>query len=105
LPRCQLDSERRALWGTYPLADVPIAINEAGLVSNATHSIVNFGATVELFNRRFSTWLAVAHPDAEEKMNGAVMTRSFTAEDALIALRYVEEFVAQSGEYPVETPQ
>ena len=99
-------SDFHAVGGLSPWTDqMTVTIDEAGLVSNATHNIVNFEATVELFNRRFSTWLAVAHPDAEEKMNGAVMTRSFTAEDALIALQYVEEFVAQSGEYPVETPQ
>jgi hypothetical protein len=41
------------------------------------------------------------HLDEVNAMAGRPMTDVFNAEDARIALRYVDEFVAQDDRYPV----
>jgi hypothetical protein len=88
--------------GLSPWTDqMTVTIGDDGVITDISHRIVGFGSGVDLFNKSLSTWLATAHPEAAERMNGEVMTLSFTADNALIALEFVQEFVAQSDRYPV----
>jgi hypothetical protein len=103
--RCRMleSTDFHSVGGLTPWVDrMTATIDEAGLITDVSHDIVNFDSGVQVFNTRFQRWLADAHPDAAEEMNGVVMTRSFAAQDALIALEYVEEFIAQSDTYPLE---
>jgi hypothetical protein len=91
-----------AVGGFGPWNDrMTVKINEAGIITQTSHQTNTAVNGIAVFNRSFRSWLADAHPDEAEKMN-VLMGPNFTAEDALIALQYVEEFVAQSEDYPVE---
>lgn len=88
--------------GLSPWLDrMTVTVNDDGVISDLSFIIISFGVNIAPFNDEFSEWLAQAHPEEAAKMNGVVMTRVFTAADALIATRFVEEFVAQSDSYPL----
>jgi len=74
-------------------------VNEAGVISDVTDSLVEFGSIVS-FNVQFASWLGGAHPEQAAQMS-LPPSDGFDAEDARIALQYVDEFVAQSPFYPI----
>ena len=47
-------------------------------------------------------WFRLAHPEVAAQMSGAPMSDTFNPEDARLALEYVDEFVAQSDDYPID---
>jgi len=74
-------------------------VNEAGVISDVTTSLVDFPA-ISGFNLRFMSWLTEAHPEQAAQMS-LPPSDNFNAEAARIALQYVDEFVAQSDDYPI----
>jgi hypothetical protein len=80
---------------------------------NPDGRVVDFGSEPDAefadylaFDQRFVTWLAVAHPDvaayyAPFLYDAGPMSRMPYAPDVPIALEYVDEFVAQSDDYPI----
>jgi hypothetical protein len=74
-----------------------VEVNDEGIIT-AAHNNLTEWSRIQDFNQEFQTWLESAHPDEAAQMNGAVMNRSFTETDAVIALRHVEEYVASQSE-------
>ena len=60
------------------------------------------------FNWAFWTWLRTEHPDIALWMTPTdrnwLPGGEGPATDMTIALEYVDEFIAQSPDYPIETP-
>jgi hypothetical protein len=74
-----------------------VTVNDEGVITDTNHRLVEFHE-VRVFNAEFQRWLEATHPAEADSMNGAVMTLSFTEDDALIALRFVDEFVVFQSE-------
>jgi hypothetical protein len=59
-----------------------------------------------LFGLAFEDWLRTEHPDVYDKISNGPSIPGFgygrDPADMLIALEYVDEFVAQSGTYPLD---
>lgn len=90
-----------AAGGLTPYAtNLRLTVNADGLVSGSAIGISEW-SILQTFNNRFAAWLAETHPDAFAAMTGVPMGRAFGEADARIALKYVEEFVAQSDQYPL----
>jgi hypothetical protein len=74
-----------------------VKVNDEGIIYSVSNDLLEW-TEVSRFNGEFQTWLESAHPEEAARMSGTVMTSSFTEDDALIALRFVEEFVASQSE-------
>ncbi len=79
---------------------ISLAVNEAGQLSTVSFNIGNF-TNINSFNTRFFSWLEEAHPEEAALMGGPPGRAVLSAETAAIALRYVDDFVAQSDVYPI----
>ena len=103
--RCVLSEQNdfHAAGGLGPWT-VPLilTVNEAGLISATEISVVEWESTINPFNTRFMDWFGLAHPEVAAQMSGAPMSNTFNPEDARLALEYVDEFVAQSDDYPID---
>jgi len=103
--RCVLSEQNdfHAAGGLGPwTAPLTLTVNEAGLISAINASIVEWRSTISPFNARFMAWFGLAHPEVAAQMSGAPMSDTFNPEDARLALEYVDEFVAQSDDYPID---
>jgi len=103
--RCVLSEQNdfHAAGGLGPwTAPLILTVNEAGLISSIEASIVEWESTINPFNTRFMDWFGLAHPEVAAQMSGAPMSNTFNPEDAGLALEYVDEFVAQSDDYPID---
>lgn len=101
-------------WGVgeiYEPRDQQFAVNSEGLLTTdtAVMEMVSFAsAKRDAFNRGFHQWLSESHPDVYADMDPGYISSNGpgfdtqNAEDMLIAVDYVEEFVAQSEIYPTE---
>lgn len=69
-----------------------VKVNDEGMIYEVLNRLVEW-PEVRRFNEQFQEWLTSAHPEEAAKMTGPVMTLSFTEDDALIALQYVDQFV------------
>lgn len=101
---CTLSEEDdfHAAGGVTPFStNLRLTVNDAGLISSAAIGVTQWGTTLQPFNNRFIGWLQEAHPEEAAKMTGVPMSEAFNADDARIALQFVDEFVAQSDRYPI----
>ncbi len=96
-------------WGAGGISDIKtreFTVNADGLITNNHNT---FGsARRNAFNRAFHQWLSDTYPDVYSEMgfgfissNGPGFDRK-NPELMLIAVDYVEEFVAQSDKYPLD---
>jgi hypothetical protein len=96
-------------WGVGGISDIKareFTVNADGLITNNHNT---FGsARRNAFNRAFHQWLSDTYPDVYSEMgfgsissNGPGFDRK-NPELMLIAVEYVEEFVAQSDKYPLD---
>ena len=76
-----------------------ISFNEANQISDLNFGSSDFDNTSR-FHNSFLSWLRDAHPEEAAGM-GATLMNDLNAENAQIALQYVDEFVAQSDNYPI----
>ena len=80
-------------------------VNADGLITNT-----NFFASSSrvAFNRAFHRWLSDTYPDVYNEMGYVLVSSDGPGFDTknpdhmLIAVEYVEEFVAQSDKYPLD---
>jgi hypothetical protein len=80
-------------------------VNADGLITNTNH----FGSSSRnAFNHAFHQWLSDTYPEVYNEMGYATISSNGPGFDTrnpdhmLIAVEYVEEFVAQSDTYPLE---
>ncbi len=102
--RCVLSEQNdfHAAAGLGPwTATLRLTVNEAGLISATGVSVAEWESTIRPFNARFMAWFGLAHPEVAAQMSGAPMSNTFNPEDARLALEHVDEFVAQSDDYPI----
>ena len=88
---------------------VTFAVNTDELISTSNH----FGsARKSSFNQAFHQWLSDTYPDVYSQMDPGYISGNVSSnapgfntqnpEHMLIAVEYVEEFVAQSDTYPLD---
>jgi hypothetical protein len=95
-----------SFWGVGGISDTKVlrfTVNTDGLISSNDH----FGqASKNSFNQAFHQWLSDTHPDVyygqrfPSSSGPGFDTRN--PDHMLIAVEYVEEFVAQSDKYPLD---
>jgi hypothetical protein len=95
-------------WGMGGISDTKshvYYVNADGLIVNTNH----FGSgSRSAFNRAFLQWLSVTYPDVYHEMGYTRVSDNAPGFDTknpdhmLIALEYIEEFVAQSDKYPLD---
>jgi hypothetical protein len=96
-------------WGVGGISDTKTrkwTVNTDGLITNNENSFASNRRNA--FNRAFHQWLSDTYPDVYSEMgfgsissNGPGFDRK-NPELMLIAVEYVEEFVAQSDKYPLD---
>jgi len=97
-----------SFWGVGGFSDTKRqrnTVNSDGLITNSNH----FGsAGKNAFNRAFHQWLSDTYPDVYEEVDPGFISSNGPGFDArnpdhmLVAVEYVEEFVAQSENYPLD---
>lgn len=99
-----------SFWGVGGISDTKLqrfTVNTDGLITNKN----NFASSNRnAFNRAFHQWLSNTYPDVYEEMDPGFISSNGPGFDTqnpehmLIAVEYVEEFVAQSDKYPLDPP-
>ncbi len=79
---------------------ITISFNEANQISDLSFDVVDWDKYNSPFHNRFLSWLRDAHPEEAAGL-GVTLLNDLNAENARIALQYVDEFVAQSDDYPI----
>lgn len=74
-----------------------VTVNEAGEISELEVGINEIWTHLHPFQAAFMEWIRVAHPEEALQMSGIEQDPT----DTEIALRFVDEFVAQSDRYPI----
>jgi hypothetical protein len=95
-------------WGVGGISDTKsqvYMVNADGLITNTNH----FGSSSRnAFNHAFHQWLSDTYPEVYNEMGYVRISSNGPGFDTknpdhmLIAVEYVEEFVAQSDTYPLE---
>ncbi len=92
--------------GLPPYANTfTLRVNEAGEISYVSQSVPDHFRTYYAFRSRFTIWLLDAHPEEAARIAGwpgvyQGPSAFFDADSATAALEFVDEFVAQSTDYP-----
>ena len=102
-----LISNTDGFWGVGGIFDTKnqtFTVNDDGLITNKN----NFASDRrDSFNRAFHQWLSDTHPDVYAEMDPGQISSNGPGFDTrnpdhmLVAVDYVEEFVAQSDTYPL----
>ena len=96
-------------WGVGGISDTKaqrFTVNADGLLTSKKNSFSSNRR--DSFNAAFHKWLRDAHPDVYKEMDPGVIDGSAPGwhtknlEHMLVAVAYVEEFVAQSDVYPLD---
>lgn len=101
-------------WGVgeiYEPRELQFPVNSHGEITTddgVTNANTFRSSRRNSFNYDFHLWLSVTHPDVYDEMDTGSISRSgpgFATQNPdhmLIAVDYVQEFVAQSDDYPLE---
>jgi hypothetical protein len=65
------------------------------------HEVIEPAESVVAFEEAFSTWLETTHPDVHASYQAEGTSPFATVEDALEAIALVDEFLAESDDYPL----
>ncbi len=76
-------------------------VNEANQISDMSFNVIEWDTKILPFNTQFFSWLTEAHPEVAAQMGFPPMGFGFNAENAETALQYLDEFLAQSDDYPI----
>ena len=96
-------------WGAGGIFDTKnqrFTVNPDGLITTKSNSFSSDRR--DSFNRAFHQWLSDTHPDVYAEMDPGYITSAGPGFDTqnpdhmLVAVDYVEEFVAQSDTYPLD---
>jgi len=103
-----LIQDGNVFWGVGGISDTKVlrfTVHADGLISSIDH----FGsARRDRFNQAFHQWLSDTYPEVWSEMDPGYITGSGPGFDTqnpdhmLVAVEYVEEFVAQSDKYPLD---
>ena len=106
--KCLIQETTTSYWAVGGISDTKnqvFLVNTDGLISLSGH----FGSSEKNgFNRAFHQWLSDTYPDVYNEMGYGSISSNAPGFDTknpdhmLIAVEYVEEFVAQSDEYPLD---
>lgn len=79
------------------------AVNQDSQISQVDAQVIAFNQPgYYVFNQAFFDWLRVAHPDIHAEIRPPITTHlPQDPEDMSTALRYLDEFLAQSDLYPI----
>ena len=96
-------------WGVGGISDTKLQtfrVDADGLITN---DFMSFSSDRrDSFNRAFHQWLSDTYPDVYEEVDPGFISSNGPGFDAqnpdhmLVAVEYVEEFVAQSENYPLD---
>ena len=90
-----------AVAGLSPwTATLTFGVDEDLKITSLAPSVDTF-ADIAAFSAAFRAWMDTTHPEESARMEGNLPDGSIDADDARIALQYVDEFVAQSERYPL----
>jgi hypothetical protein len=100
--------DNNGFWAVGGISDTNnqvYLVNADGLITNTSH----FGSSSRnAFNQAFHQWLSDTYPEVYNEMGYATISSNGPGFDTrnpdhmLIAVEYVEEFVAQSDTYPLD---
>ena len=106
--QCLIQEITGRYWGVGGISGTKVqtfAVNTDGLITNNNH----FGSgRKNSFNQAFHQWLSDTYPDVYKEMGYGFISSNAPGFDTrnpehmLIAVEYVEEFVAQSDVYPLD---
>ncbi len=106
-------SEQHDLHEAAGLAPVEVTftlrVNRDGEISYISQSVPDHYRDNYAFTIRFKIWLADTHPEAPLAIRGFPgvyrgPSPIFDAESAAASLEFVDEFVAESADYPPRSP-
>jgi hypothetical protein len=105
---CQI-KDITSFWGVGGISDTKLqrfTVNADGLITSSRSTFAS--SRRDAFNRAFHQWLSDTYPDVYSEMGFGSMSSNGPGFDRknpelmLIAVEYVEEFVAQSDKYPLD---
>lgn len=83
-------------------------VNDAGEISFVSQSVPDHFRTYYTYRSRFRIWVSETHPESVARIgslpgNYRGPSRFFDGDSAAAVLELVDEFVAQSDDYPIES--